>query len=124
MINKKELDEIKKQLLDQREELLESLKEISQPNARESDNLSPKFPEYGDKPDENAQEIVDYGTSSRVEVILEKSLADINGALKRIEDGTYGICKYCKHPISPKRLKARPVASTCMSCKTELQENE
>jgi DnaK suppressor protein len=58
------------------------------------------------------------------EKVLEKSLEDINKALDRMQKGTYGICKYCGQPIAKKRLLARPTASSCVNCKTELQENE
>ncbi|NCB20977.1 MAG: hypothetical protein EOM88_03610 [Clostridia bacterium] len=118
------LAEIKKDLINRKQQILDSLVDISTPDNHEADRLGAKFPEYGDKADENAQEISDYSTSSATERVLEKTLADIDGALKRIEDGTYGICKYCHQPISPKRLQARPVASSCISCKTELQDNE
>lgn len=118
------LAEIKAELLARKQQILESLEDISQKDPHEADNLGSKFPEYGDKPDENAQEISDYTANSAAEKVLEKTLADIEGALNRIEKGTYGICKYCGQPIAPKRLQARPVASACIVCKTELQENE
>ncbi len=120
----KEIEEIKQSLLARQAELMADMVEKSRVNPNESDNLSSKFPEYGDKPDENAQEIMDYSTDLATEQILEKILIEINGALKRIENGTYGICRYCKKPIGAKRLMARPTASSCVSCKTELQENE
>lgn len=123
-LDSKILAEIKAELLARKQQILESLEDISQKDPHESDNLGSKFPEYGDKPDENAQEISDYSTNSAAEKVLEKTLADIEGALSRIEKGTYGICKYCGQPIAPKRLQARPVASACIACKTELQENE
>ena len=123
-LDSKILAEIKAELLARKQQILESLEDISQKDPHEADNLGSKFPEYGDKPDENAQEISDYSTNSAAEKVLEKTLADIEGALSRIEKGTYGICKYCGQPIAPKRLQARPVASACIACKTELQENE
>ncbi|MGI5826870.1 MAG: TraR/DksA family transcriptional regulator [Patescibacteria group bacterium] len=119
-----EIEKIKKNLSARRAELMADMEEKSRLNPNEADNLSSKFPEYGDKPDENAQEIMDYSTDLATEQILEKTLIEIDGALKRIENGTYGICRYCKKPIGAKRLMARPVASSCISCKTELQENE
>ena len=97
---------------------------ILQTRTHEADNLGAKFPEYGDKPDENAQEITDYSTSVMAEKVLEKTLEDIDSALDRINKGTYGICKYCHKPIGLKRLLARPTASSCIACKTELQEND
>lgn len=123
-LDPKVLEKIKKELLARKQQLLDSMADIAQKDPHEADNLSSKFPEYGDKPDENAQEISDYTTNSAAEKVLEKTLADIEGALKRIANGTYGICKYCGQPIAPKRLQARPVASACIACKTELQENE
>jgi DnaK suppressor protein len=125
----KELDQeailqIKADLITKKEELIHDLQEIAKQDNHDADAIGTKFPEYGDKPDENAQEINDYSTNLMTEKVLEKTLEDVEGALKRIEDGSYGICKYCHTPISIKRLMARPVASACIACKTELQENE
>jgi RNA polymerase-binding protein DksA len=41
-------------------------------------------------------------------------LSEIDAALKRIEDGTYGICTVCGKEIAPERLEAYPWASLCM----------
>jgi RNA polymerase-binding protein DksA len=43
-------------------------------------------------------------------------LAEIDAALARVEDGSYGVCESCGGPIAPGRLEARPVARTCISC--------
>ncbi len=125
----KELDaatikEIEKQLLIKKQQIMDDLSDLSRKDSQESDERSVKFPEYGDKPDENAQEINDYSTEIMTEKVLEKSLEDIEKTLKRIKDGSYGTCKYCGNLISPKRLIARPTANSCVSCKTGLQENE
>jgi len=123
-IDQKTIKEIETQLLAQKKQVSEDLADLSRKDNHEADNMSAKFPEYGDKPDENAQEISDYSTNIVTEKVLEKSLEDINSTLARISKGTYGICKYCGNPIAAKRLLARPTASSCISCKTELQENE
>lgn len=123
-LDKEAIAQIKADLIVRKEQILNELEDVSKKDSHEADNIGAKFPEYGDKPDENAQEISDYTTSVMTEKVLEKTLEDIESALKRIDDGTYGICKYCKKPISAKRLMARPVASACMNCKMELQEND
>ena len=123
-LTKETIESIKTDLLARKQQILDNLKEVSQKDPHEADALGAKFPEYGDKPDENAQEITDYSTSLMTEKVLEKTLEDIEGALSRIKNGTYGICKYCHKPIGAKRLIARPAASSCITCKTELQENE
>lgn len=123
-LTKETIDQIKNDLIARKEQIKTALLEVSKQDNHDADSLGAKFPEYGYKPDENAQEITDYSTSLMTEKVLEKTLEDIDGALKRIENGTYGVCKYCHKPISAKRLMARPVASACIACKTELQENE
>ncbi len=115
------LEEIKANLLKQKEQIKRDLDDLARKDSHETDNRTTAFPEYGYKPDENAQEISEYSANVVTEKVLEDSLEDIDSALKRIEKGNYGICKYCQKPISIKRLQARPTASSCVACKTELQ---
>jgi DnaK suppressor protein len=43
-------------------------------------------------------------------------LAAIDAALRRVDDGSYGVCERCGQPIASARLTARPTASACVSC--------
>jgi len=45
-----------------------------------------------------------------------REIRQIQATLKRIADGTYGICARCGQSIDPRRLKALPTAITCISC--------
>jgi DnaK suppressor protein len=121
-ISNEALQKLKSILIEKKEEILKDLNSITTNDRHEKDEHRAMFPEYGDKIDENAQEISEYSTNLATEKILESSLRDIEAALKRVEDGTYGICKYCGKDIGEKRLEARPVASACMECKTKLQK--
>ena len=47
----------------------------------------------------------------------EQVIAEIDAALKRIEDGTYGTCTNCGREIPVQRLEANPWASLCIDCK-------
>lgn len=118
-MDKQTLEQIKKELLERKEKITEELALVSNKGSKE---YVAKFPEYGDKPDENAQEIGEYTTNLATEKVLESTLKDINNALERMEKGTYGICKYCNQEIGEKRMMARPVASACVSCKEKLQQ--
>ena len=44
---------------------------------------------------------------------------EINGALERLEKGTYGFCESCDEAISAKRLRALPEAKLCITCSRE-----
>ncbi len=48
-------------------------------------------------------------------------LHEIDAALKRIDDGTYGICTDGGEEIDPARLEAYPWASLCIDCKREAE---
>lgn len=124
MENEKKVDveQIKKDLLEKKEQVLKDLQDLSRDDNHEVDNRTSRFPEYGDKPDENAQEISEYSTTIVAQRVLEKNLEEIEGALKRIDDGMFNVCKYCGGEIGAKRLEARPTASSCIDCKKKLQE--
>ena len=51
----------------------------------------------------------------------EHVLAEIDGALERIEQGTYGTCTRCGNDIAPERLEARPWATLCIDCQRQLE---
>ena len=46
----------------------------------------------------------------------EAHLVEIDAALARIDDGTYGVCEVCGRDIGPARLEALPAARTCIGC--------
>lgn len=55
----------------------------------------------------------------------EKSLlSKLDHALKKIEDGSFGICEICDEPIGKKRLEARPETSLCIKCKEDQEREE
>lgn len=67
--------------------------------------------------------IADIGSdASGMELMLglasnqQKLLQQVNDALQRIEDGTYGYCAICGKPIPEARLEAIPEAELCLSC--------
>ena len=53
-----------------------------------------------------------------------KLIAKIDGALKKIQDGTYGFCEETAEPIGLKRLMARPVATLCIAAQEKHEKEE
>jgi RNA polymerase-binding protein DksA len=70
---------------------------------------------------ETATATLDREIDYTLEENSEHVLGEIEGALKRIEEGTYGTCVNCGKPIAEERLAAIPWATYCIDCK-RLQE--
>jgi len=51
-------------------------------------------------------------------------LSKLDLALKKIEEGTFGVCETCEEPIGKKRLEARPETSLCIKCKEDQEREE
>lgn len=49
-------------------------------------------------------------------------IRDIDAALKRVDEGVYGICIGCEEPIAPRRLEVRPFSRYCIDCKKEFEQ--
>ena len=47
---------------------------------------------------------------------LRESLTDVEAAIVKLDDGTFGDCEGCGQPIPPARLEAKPAARLCMEC--------
>ena len=118
------IEEMQDRLKSEKDRLQKSLSRFAKKNnSKDVVDYDTTFPEYGDDEDENAVEIADYSNNLSLEQDLEKELRDVENALKRIKDGTYGIDKYTNEPIGEARLRARPTStSTVASKKTLTQE--
>ncbi len=106
---KKELAEILARLSEMRGDIAK--------NVDDKRNLDMTEPEVGDSIDQAAQ-------SLDKEILFELSdnersmLDDIEAALRKMGNGTYGVCEHCKKRIEKKRLKALPPARYCMLCQS------
>ena len=116
------LDKIKDLLLSEKTKLESELSKFTAKNPHVKGDYDAQFPEYGDKEDENAQEVAQYTADKPMEIALEKELRDVNKSLERLKKGDYGICKYCDKAIDEKRLLARPTSGACVSCKKALTD--
>ncbi len=116
-------DGMKQKLVEEKERLTNELSKFAHrnPQAKETD-FSADFPNMGDKEDENASEVASFSDNLSLEEELEKALRDVESALKMVEKGTYGSCKYCGQQIDERRLEARPTSTSCIQCKKTLTQ--
>jgi DnaK suppressor protein len=66
---------------------------------------------------DTATETVEREIGNTLEELDERLLHEIDAALQRIEDGTYGKCVNCGAQIPEERLAAMPWATLCIDCK-------
>ncbi len=114
--------EMKGLLLEQKKKLEEDLSVFTKKDPHVPGNTQTIFPKYGTEPEDNAHEVEDFITNKSLEEVLEKQLRDIESSLKRIIEGTYGICKFTGEAIGEKRLRARPTSSTTVEAKKFLTD--
>lgn len=113
-MNTLDIDAIRKDLEETRDRIVDQLDELG---ATPSGDLRSDL-DYGES-------FADAGavTAERTERLglvdtLKSQLDEVEGALKRIEDGSYGICAHCGSEIPPARLEARPESVLCVACKS------
>jgi DnaK suppressor protein len=118
LMKKEQLEQIKKILIDWRNEIIESQKKAVIDMAKEGEEQI--FPD----PTDRATYEEDRARVLKIKDRELKLLHKIEDTLRRIDSGEYGICKECGTEIPFERLLARPVTDLCIECKTEQEEKE
>lgn len=89
---------------------------ISQMDAEGSENLG-----YGNHMADDATEAFEQAKDLALRQNAEKLLSQIDDALERFQQGTYGVCEQCGADIDPARLKALPYVTLCLRCQQRLK---
>ncbi|PIP19420.1 MAG: transcriptional regulator [Candidatus Omnitrophica bacterium CG08_land_8_20_14_0_20_41_16] len=122
-LTKKELLEFKKIILKKKEEINDEIKRISDDTLKKSQkDVSGGISGYTYHMADVATDNYDREFSLEFASNDRKSLYELEDALKRIEDGTFGICENCNSPIAKTRLKAVPQARLCVKCQEKREK--
>ena len=100
--------QLKAQLLAERERLEAEIKGLA--------TVSGANVGYGNHMADDASYAYEQTKSLALQQNVKGLLYQVDEALKRFENGTYGVCVGCGHSIDPARLKALPYASLCIDC--------
>ena len=115
--NKKELSVFKKVILKIKEEVVGDIKHISEDTLKKSQkDASGDISGYSYHMADVATDTYDREFSLGLASNEQKALYELDDALKRIEEGTFGICEECKCVMTKTRLKAVPYARLCVKC--------
>jgi RNA polymerase-binding protein DksA len=114
------LNLLRSRLQGEQKRLLDELEQL-QANAYPTDERREGSP-FG-KREEEATESFELEKRLALEKRIRDQLAEIEHALAKFDEGTYGLCDSCGQPIDPARLEALPQASLCLSCKALQAKN-
>jgi DnaK suppressor protein len=115
-MKKKDVEYFKEFLNDRLEELLSHADDTVSGMTQPKEN----FPDPTDRASLESERNFMLRIRDRENKLIKK----VRKALNRVENGTFGICEECDDNISIKRLKARPVTTQCIDCKTKEEASE
>lgn len=122
-MNKKELNEFKKLVIKKKDEALDEIKHISEDTLKKSQKeASGDISGYTYHMADVATDTYDREFSLGLASNERTFIYELDDALKKIEDGTFGICEDCKTMISKTRLKAVPYARLCVKCQEKKEK--
>lgn len=116
-----ETDRFRDALLEQRKRVEAALENLHEETSGSLSEESGEETAYDNHLADTATETYDRELDYTLEENSGHVLAEIDAALKRIEEGTYGICTNCGKEIPVDRLEALPWATLCIDCQRGLE---
>ena len=107
---------LQRRLLEERERLQREITELDAELSESLEDSSEESP-YDQHMAETAAVTLDREIDLTLEENARATIAQIDRALLKIENGTYGRCDKCGKEIGPERLSVAPFASLCIDCK-------
>ncbi len=123
--SKKELGEFKKLILKRKEEVLDGIQHISEDTLKKSQkDAAGDISGYAYHMADVATDTYDREFSLGLASSGRELLYSLDDALKRIDEGVFGVCEECKGLISKNRLKAVPYARFCVKCQEKKEKKK
>ncbi len=120
-----ELEEARKSLEEERGRLLSARPDLESEVEQESaggEDVS-ELASVDQHPADQATETFEREKDLSILESTEEQLRDIERALARIQDGSYGSCEVCGRPIGEERLRAKPAARLCIDHQREAEQS-
>ena len=107
-------DVLRQRLETERDRLIDELKDLP---VAHSESLG-----YSTHMADDASAAFDQARDLALRRNLQRMLKQVEKALSRFSDGTYGTCETCGQPVDPARLKALPHATRCFDCQRRREQ--
>lgn len=108
------LEEFRDLLLEKRKELTGDVEALRREGREESRDSSARLSDVPTHPADEGTDTFEQRISRELLEDERDRLWEVDEALKRIDDGTYGVCAECGEPIEERRLHAKPWARLCL----------
>ncbi|KAB3535269.1 conjugal transfer protein TraR [Alkaliphilus pronyensis] len=117
-MNKEKLSHFKKRLLEERADTLKTLQQMEDHNGKNASmkEYTEELSAYDNHPADLGTEMFMAEMQGNLENHERYHLTEIDRALNKIEEGTYGDCNICGKAIPEERLEILPEANICMDC--------
>ena len=115
-LTKDQMKQLRQLLIIERAKLAEEIKSIARDASTSPRDASGDLSAYTVHMADMAADTYDRELSMNIASSEQQVLYEIDDALKRLDDGSYGTCQQCNQPIAMSRLKAVPYASLCIEC--------
>ena len=121
-LSKDQIKQLRQLLITERAKLAEEIKSIAREAATSPRDASGDLSAYTVHMADMAADTYDRELSMNIASSEQELLYQIDDALKRLDDGSYGVCQQCNQPIAMSRLKAVPYASLCIACQRSKEQ--
>ena len=115
-ITKEHIKQFRQQLIAERAKLASEIRSIAQETSKSPREASGDLSAYTLHMADMAADTYERELSMNIVSSEQELLYQIDDALKRLDDGSFGLCQQCSQPITMSRLKAVPYASLCIGC--------
>jgi DnaK suppressor protein len=111
-----DVEPFRRRLLEERKRVTDAIEYLHHENPGSMEDETEEMPL-----DNHLAEMASITFDREIDYSLQESatqvLGEIDAALSRIQQGTFGTCQRCRREIAPERLEARPWAKLCIDCK-------
>jgi len=115
-LTKEQFKQFRQLLITERAKLAGEIRSIAQEASKSPREASGDLSAYTVHMADMAADTYERELSMNIVSSEQEILYQIDDALKRLDDGSYGVCQQCSQPITMSRLKAVPYASMCIGC--------
>ena len=121
-LSREQIKQFRQLLITERAKLVEEIKSIAHDASTSPGEASGDLSAYTIHMADMAADTYERELSMNLASTEQEVLYHIDDALKRLDDGTFGVCQQCAKPISMSRLKAVPYGPMCIACQRSQEQ--